>query len=181
MTRHVVLQTGADVGGRRDDRVALDALRALRLADRAPHPLHDAGEAEVAVGGARHDGAHVDGGRVAGACEELDGRAAAQPATLGQVVQLEPPRRLHQRNTNGGVKTDKALYANMNNLSTAGANVKNIMYKYRIPVDVMYSNTYTRVANYIRRMHHNSINSIDIILASVLSECIKVKTKEKCT
>ena len=64
--------------------------------------------------------------------------------------------------------------ATTNKLSTTGANAKN-MCKYRITEHTMYNSAYRHIANCIRKMYDNNVNSIDAIHASVLLECIHMR------
>ena len=65
--------------------------------------------------------------------------------------------------------------ATTNKLSTTGADAKNIMCKYRITENTMYNSAYRHIANCIRKMYDNNVNSIDAIHASLLLECIHMR------
>ena len=57
--------------------------------------------------------------------------------------------------------------ATTNKLYATGANAKNIMCKYRITDNTMYNSAYRHIANCIRKMYDNNVNSIDAIHAIV--------------
>ena len=65
----------------------------------------------------------------------------------------------------------------MRNATTTGANAKNIMCKYTITENTMHNSAYYRhIANCIRKMYDNNVNSIDAIHASVLLELFTCAT-----